>query len=253
MTKHAYIPDTQITPSSDIKHIKAAANYLADKKPDVIVLGGDWWDMPSLCSYDKPGSKNWESKDVKEDFDAGNEAMDLFLRTLVTKKCKPRVVFTEGNHENRIIRASEDPHNMKFKGFLSRDMLKCKDYSMPIEYNNFLEVVSIDSIMYSHYFLNPDSLYINAIGGTVENKLRKLGHSFTMGHQQHKQTGSVYTCTGERRCGLVCGRFYQEDMAYLGPQKNKQSWSGIFLKHEVKNGDYDLLEVSMGYLLREWL
>jgi hypothetical protein len=71
-----------------------------------------------------------------------------------------------------------------------------------------------------------------------------------MGHQQKKQTGEIYTCTGKRRRGLVCGRFYPDYHDYLGPQKNSQSWSGILLKHEVLAGDYDLMEVSMEYLLK---
>jgi len=254
VTKHVFIPDTQITPGSDIRHIIAAGNYINDKKPDVVIIGGDWWDMQSLCSYDKPGSKGWEAKDVKEDYIAGCHAMDVFLRAVTGKKgsYQPRIIMTEGNHENRVHRAAMDPNNMKFKGFLSTDEFALDEYALPIEYNGFLEIVNVHGIMYSHYFLNPDSLFTNAIGGTVENKLRKLGHSFTMGHQQHKQTGAIYTATGERRVGLVCGRFYQEDLDYLGPQKNKQSWSGIFMKHEVNNGDYDLMEVSMKYLLKEW-
>lgn len=257
MTKHVFIPDTQITPESDIKHIIAAGNYINDKKPDVVIIGGDWWDMKSLCSYDKPGSKGWEAKDVKEDYDAGCHAMDQFLATVRGTTAKkggfsPKIIMLEGNHENRIHRAADDPHNSKFRSFLGTDMFRLKDYVLPINYFPFLEIVNVDGIMYSHYFLNPDSLFTNAIGGTIENKLRKLGHSFTMGHQQHKQTGAIYTATGERRVGLVCGRFYQEDMDYLGAQKNKQSWSGIFMKHEVNNGDYDLMEVSMKYLLKEW-
>ena len=233
MTKHVFIPDTQITPGSDIQHIIAAGNYINDKKPDVVIIGGDWWDMPSLCSYDKPGSKGWEAKDVQEDYDAGCLGMDRFL-TAVRGRGKnihtPRIIMLEGNHENRIHRAAEDPHNSKFRSFLGTQVFELDKYSLSIEYNSFLEIVNVDGIMYSHYFLNPDSLYTNAIGGTIENKLRKLGHSFTMGHQQHKQTGAIYTATGERRVGLVCGRFYQEDLDYLGPQKNKQSWSGIFMK-----------------------
>jgi len=250
--KHAFIPDTQIRPESDTKHILAAGHYLADKKPDKVIIIGDWWDMPSLCSYDKPGSHGWEDKDVKADFEAGKEAMEMFLGALRKPRgYNPEVYFTYGNHEDRVRRGQEDPNNRKFQGFLSDASFgldSCGVISVP-----FLEILQLDGILYSHYFVNPDSLYTNPIGGTIENKLRKLGHSFSMGHQQHKQYGSVYTATGERRVGLVCGRFYSDLPEYLGPQKNLQSWSGIFMKHEVRNGDYDLMELSMDYLLKEWL
>ena len=58
--KHAMIPDTQIYPGSDVTHIAAAARYLRKHKPEKIILIGDWWDMPSVSSYDRPGDKGWE-------------------------------------------------------------------------------------------------------------------------------------------------------------------------------------------------
>ncbi len=251
--KHVMIPDTQLRPNSAVEHIAAAANYITDKKPDVISIIGDWWDMSSLCSYDKPGAKDWEAKDVKADFEIGCDQMAIFLGKIKKEpKYKPEVHFFEGNHEERVMRAAADPYYRKFSGWLNRDQFCFDKYGVKVEYHPFLEIQKIDGICYSHYFLNPDSLYTNSIGGTIENKLRKLGHSFSMGHQQHKQFGSVYTATGERRVGLVCGRFYQDYHEYLGPQKNYQSWSGILMKHEVRNGDYDLMEVSMDYLIREW-
>lgn len=250
--KHVYIPDTQITPTTDTNHIIAAGNYINDKKPDVVIIGGDWWDMPSLCSYDKPGSKGWESKDVKADFECGTEAMNAFLKAVrgPRKSFKPEVHLTLGNHENRAVRAQEDPDNQKFKQYLSFDNLKLD--KMGVQVHPFLDIAVIDGIMYSHYFNNPDSKMSYPITGSINNRLWKLGQSFTCGHEQVYIQGQIYTALGQRRRGLVCGRFYQEDLEYLGPQKSKQSWSGILMKHEVRDGDYDLMEVSMEYLLEEW-
>lgn len=45
--------------------------------------------------------------------------------------------------------------------------------------------------------------------------------------------------------------FYQKDEEYKGPQANCH-WRGILVKNEVNDGDYDLLEVSLDYLLRKW-
>ena len=254
--RHAFIPDTQITAISDTTHITAAANYLHEKRPDKIIIIGDWWDMASLSSYDKPGAKGWEDKNYKADIESGREAMDMFLRTVKGKqrKWKPEVFFCYGNHEERILRAAEDPAMRKFDSTLVDDYFGLvHDYTLPIVSAGFLDIMTIDGILYSHYFVNPDSLYGNPLGGTVKNRLHKLGHSFSMGHQQTYMTGEVFTATGVRRRGLVAGRFYQEALDYLGPQKSQQSWSGIIIKNEVQNGDYDMCEVSMRYLLENWL
>jgi hypothetical protein len=253
--RHCFIPDVQITPWSKTDHLTAAAHYLHEKRPDKIIIIGDWWDMPSLSVYDKAGAKGWEDKDYPRDVEVGQEAMDSFLRILKGKqrKWRPEIHFCYGNHEQRMLRAADDPHNRKFASSLSGDYHNLtKGYALDVISHDFLEIANIDGIMYSHYFVNPESLLSNSIGGAMSNKLNKLGGSFSMGHQQVYQTGEKFTADGRRMRGLVAGRFYQDEQDYLGPQKNKQSWSGIIIKNEVKNGDYDLLEVSMNYLLREW-
>lgn len=250
--KHAMIPDTQIYPGSKLEHIAAAARYIRKHKPEKIIIIGDWWDMKGLSSYDKPGSKGWEDKDVQADFDCGWVAMKSFLKTLRSSKYSPEVHFAVGNHEDRITRTADSGEMRMMGTFLDLDEKILQPLQdLDVITHNFLEIFTLDGICYSHYFVNPASLFSNAIGGTIESKLKNLGHSFSMGHQQKKQTGEIFTCTGERRRGLVCGRFYQDYHDYLGPQKNAQSWSGILLKHEVSNGDYDLMEVSMAYLLKE--
>ena len=251
--KHAMIPDTQIFPGSKTEHIIAAGKCLRKHKPDKIIIIGDWWDMPSLSSYDKPGDKGWETKDVQEDLDVGWEAMNKFLSTVRTKTYDPEIHYCVGNHEDRISRAADSAGMRMLGKYLYLDELILSPLrKLNVKTHSFLEVVQLNGICYSHYFVNPSSLLSNPIGGTIENKLKNLGHSFSMGHQQQKQTGEVYTCTGQRRRGLVCGRFYQDYHSYLGPQKNAQSWSGILMKHEVFQGDYDLMEVSMSYLLKEY-
>ena len=249
--KHAVIPDTQVFPGSKINHLVAAGKYLRKHKPDKIVLIGDWWDMPSLSSYDRPGDKGWETKDVHADLEAGWKAMNKFLTTTRSRTYDPEIHYCVGNHEDRISRAADSAGMRMLNKYLYLEELIIDPLKeLDIKTHNFLTVFQLDGICYSHYFVNPSSLLSNPIGGTIENKLKNLGHSFTMGHQQQKQSGEIYTCTGQRRRCLVCGRFYPDYHPYLGPQKNSQSWSGLIMKHEVKQGDYDLMEVSMSYLLK---
>lgn len=249
--KHAMIPDTQIYPGAKTSHISAAAKYLKKHKPDKVIIIGDWWDMKSLCSFDKPGSKGWEDKDVQADFDSGWVAMRGFLKALRSPTYDPEIHFAVGNHEVRIVRAAESSEMRMMSSFLDIDEQITQPLrDLDVITHDFLDIFTLDGVCYSHYFVNPTSLMTNAIGGAIESKLKNLGHSFTMGHQQTMQVGEIFTCTGKRRRGLVCGRFYQDYHAYLGPQKNAQSWSGIFMKHEVDDGEYDLSEISMSYLLK---
>lgn len=248
--KHLFIPDTQVKEGVNTDHIQAAGNYAVDKRPDVIIVAGDWWDMPSLSVYDKPGSKAFEGRRYKKDVEEGRAAMERFLKPLRRARgYRPRLVFTMGNHEERIARAiNRNPAELD--GIIGYSDLGLEDYGF--EVHDFKEIIQIDGILYSHLFVNQQSLMKSTIGGTITNRLQKIGHSFTMGHQQTKLTGEVTTATGEVRRGLVAGAFYSHDEDYLGPQGNHY-WRGIIMKHEVQNGNYDLMEVSLNYLVENYL
>lgn len=255
---HLFIPDTQVAPGVNTDHLEALGHYIVDKLPDVIVHIGDHWDMSSLSSFDRPGSKTMEGQRYLQDIIAGNEAMDRLLKPMndmndqrrknKQRLYKPKMIFCMGNHENRINRATEA--DAKLDGVISTDQFNLKEHGW--EVYPFLEVVNVDGINYSHYFVNPSGLTGHPIGGTVANKLNHLSCSFSMGHQQTFQYGMKYGGDGGNMHGLVCGAFYSHDEDYLGPQKNKQYWRGVVLKNDVRDGAYDLCKVSMDYLLRRY-
>lgn len=250
------IPDTQVKPDVPTNHLGAAGNYVVDKKPDVIVHIGDHWDLPSLSSYEKKGSKYFEGKRVIKDIQAGNDAMDEFnrpieeynakMRRMHEKQYKPRKIFCMGNHEDRIFRAIQaDP---ALDGLLSYDLLNLKGW----EVHPFLDIVEIEKVWFSHYFINTLSLKKNVICGTIDNKLQKVGNSFVMGHQQTLQFGAHYTNAGTAHIGMVAGAFYQHHEDYMGRQGNHH-WRGAAMLNQLINGEFDPMFLSIDYFLREWL
>jgi hypothetical protein len=50
---------------------------------------------------------------------------------------------------------------------------------------------------------------------------------------------------------MVAGSCYLHDEEYLGPQGNFV-WRGILVCHQVEDGDYDVMEVSLDYLSRRY-
>lgn len=259
MTTHCFIPDTQVSAGVPLEHLRAAGNYIVDKKPDVIIHIGDHADMPSLSSYEKKESKYFHDKSYKQDIDASLAGMEALLTPLweYNNRCKrnkkalyrPRMVLTMGNHEQRIVRAVHS--NPVLESTIGLDDLKYKELGW--EVHPFLAIARVDGIAYSHYFVNPDGMTGMPVGGTIESKLKLLGCSFSMGHQQKRQYGMRYDALGRELHGLVWGSFYLHDEDYLGPQKNRQYKRGIMMKHEVKDGSYDPMMVSMEYLLTNYL
>ena len=252
---HFIIPDTQCKPGLTYEHLTAAGNYILAKRPDVIVHLGDHWDMPSLSDYDK-GKKSYEGRRYKADIEAGNKGMDALMapiekynnRQRKNKKpiYKPRKVFLTGNHEQRIQRVVE--RDAILEGAIGYHDFNLEKYEW--EVYDFLEIVEIDGISYSHYFYNPNTG--KPYGGKCHTKLNNVGFSFTMGHQQGKDIAEKHLSNGKTLRGLVAGSFYTHDEDYKGYQGNIH-FRGCIMKHEVEDGNYCLMELSIDYLLKNWL
>ena len=222
-------------------------------KPDVIVHIGDHWDMSSLSSYDK-GTKSFEGRRYIHDIQAGNRAMDQFmapitaerqrLQRLKKKQWNPRLVFTLGNHENRITRAVD-------KDAMLEDVIGYKDFNLEDygwEVHDFLDVVTIDGVCYSHYFTS------GVMGRPVTSAralLTKKHQSCVMGHVQDRDIAFSKRADGKHMTGLFAGIFYQHQEDYLTPQTNG-SWSGLWILNEVEDGEFDELPVSMRYLEKRY-
>lgn len=257
--RHLFIPDVQVKEGVPMQHLEALGNYIVKKQPEVIVMIGDWADMPSLNSYDL-GKKSFEGRMYTKDVEAARLGMDVLLMPMKEynmrqamnrkKQYKPRMVMCWGNHDQaRIERAIEN--DRKLEGLISVNDFGFAEQGW--ECHDFLEIVNIDGIRYSHYFVNPNSLLKNCVGGNIDAKLKNLGWSFSMGHQQTLQYGIQYLPDGESRQGLVAGAFYMHNESYMGTQGNKSHWRGVVMKNQVQNGQYDPCFVSLDYLLEKYI
>lgn len=247
--RHLVIPDTQVKPGGETEHLTWAGKYAAAMKPDVIVHIGDHWDMESLSTYDK-GKKSFEGRRYTKDIQSGNAGMDAFmepihneiwrLRRNKKKHWNPRMVFTLGNHENRITRAVES--DAILEDVVTYEHFNLKDWGW--EVHDFLDVVVIDGVAYSHYFTS------GVMGRPVTSAralLTKKHQSCVMGHVQDRDIAFGKRADGTHMTGLFAGIFYQHDEDYLTPQTNG-SWSGIWVLNDVKDGAFDELPVSLEYL-----
>jgi hypothetical protein len=244
---HMVIPDVQAKPGVPNEHLEWIANYALEKRPDVIVQIGDWADFPSLSSYDK-GKRSYEGRRYVADCEAANASLERFERPIEeynranpATAFNPRKVLTRGNHEYRVIRATDlDP---ALHGKLTYADMNFQDRGW--ECHEFLEVVEIDGIQYSHFFVS------GSMGRPVTSAqalLKVRGGSATMGHVQrmdvayHPQTQQI---------GLFASTCYLHNEEYLGPQGNTAPRQ-VIMKHEVENGRYDLMAVSLRYLQKRY-
>ena len=244
---HLVIPDTQVKPGIITDHLGWISQYIVDELYDknlTIIHLGDHWDMPSLSSYDQ-GKKAMEGRRYMADIEAGNEGFELLNLALLRKKNKPRRILLLGNHEERIVRAAEN--SAQLDGLVSLDHLNAASLGWEV-YDPYVPVV-IDGVTYAHYFYNPMTGRPYS-GSNLETRLKNVGHSFTMGHQQGLKWGRVDTLHGPH-IGLVAGSCYLHEEDYKGPQ-GQAHWRGVIVCHQVENGDYDPMFISLDYLCRRY-
>jgi hypothetical protein len=242
--KHLIIPDVQAKPGVSVEFLTRIGRYAAEKRPDRIICLGDFADLPSLSSYDK-GKKSFEGRRYRRDLDAARRAMDALMYPIArARNYKPDLHLTLGNHEDRIRRVVE--LQPEFEGLLSVDDLGYSAYGWRV--HPFLHPVKLDGVMYAHYFT---SGVMGRPITTAAALLTKKHQSCVAGHQQGKQIAYATRADGKTITGLIVGSAYEHNEDYLGPQGNRH-WRGIVMLHEVRDGAFDEMFVSLDYLRRRF-
>jgi len=243
---HLVIPDVQSKPDVRNDHMEWVGNYIVEKKPDTIICIGDFWDFPSLSSYDK-GKIDFEGRRYVKDVEAGRKAMDKLLKPMKEynrtnkEQYTPEMHFCMGNHEIRVSRVVDI--NPEFEGKFDLGDLGLEADGWKV--HDFLKVVTLDGIQYSHYFTS------GVMGRPVSSAaalLRERQASATMGHVQHTDI-AIHKKT--QNIALFCGTCYLHDERYLGPQGNDCKRQ-IVVKNEVENGRYDPMFASLKYLSKAY-
>lgn len=251
--KHLVLPDIQAKPGHDFSYLRKIGMYAVEKKPDKIICLGDFADMASLSSYDQ-GKKSFEGRRYLSDILAAKDAMIAFMSPIweynakakknKEKQYKPEFHLTLGNHEERILRATNESPQLD-------GMLKIEDLGyaeMGWTVYPFLDVVVIDGIAYSHYFTT------GVMGRPVTTAsacLAKKHMSCIQGHQQGLQIHTAYKADGSPITSIIAGSCYEHDEDYMSSQGNKH-WRGFLMLHDVCDGVFDVMPVSLKYINKRY-
>jgi hypothetical protein len=238
---HIVIPDVQAKPGVRLDHLQWVGNYIAEKKPDVVVCIGDFADMESLSKFDL-GTIRGENKRLQKDLDVARKAMDMLMAPIkMVEGYRPELHLTMGNHEERLNRfANEHPYLEEVVG---THMLRYEEWGWKV--HPFLKPVNIDGVDYAHYFISGTMGRPASSARVMRNKRTR---SAIMGHVQ--QTEVDFDPLSHQWfifCGLCC----LHDEEYLGPQGNNHRRQ-ILVLHEVEDGRFDPMFVSLRFLEKQY-
>ena len=251
MTEHLYIPDTQVKRGVPTEHIQAAGELIIDRKPDVVIVGGDWWDFPSLNTHTPKERICYDHRSYMEDFVAGLYALTILLEPINThnekrrknkeKQYRPRMVFTLGNHEYRAERLLEQ------QPMLSGAIPRVEDEiaHLGFEVHEYKQPVVIDGVTYCHNCPQPNAAGCVSRAHLIMNKRHA---SWTVGHTP----GLDYFVSPHEpriQC-LVTGSFYMHDEDFK--KGSNDHHRGLVYKRHVHNGTYDPEFISIRGLLEDY-
>lgn len=253
------IPDAHIRSGDRLDRIRALGRLILARRPDVIVCLGDWFDMPSLASHKSPsplgtGDQPTKREGLRVEIDivAGCAAMDELLADLEAfntrqrrtqhhdRQYRPRLVFLEGNHEERLHRITR--LHPELRGFLDDGAIEDAMRSRGWEWHRFLEPVEIGGVTFAHYFESPGTgkpIQISAWPARIPFSA-VWGHT----HQLHYRLASLPF--GRSMAGLCAGSFRDEL-----PPTAAHEWSGVLMLHDCVDGAYDLEKISTERLIRD--
>ena len=237
--------DTQVMQGVDMRHLTWLGKYYAEKQPDVIVCIWDFGDFPSLSAFGQ-GTAEFENRRYRKDLDAFHEGMDRFMTPIAKARgYNPALEFCDGNHESHIPRAINQ-HASLVEGLMSLDDLKLKDYGW--RQHTFLQPINIGGVAFCHYF--PSGIRGQPITSAAM-LMSKMHMSAVAGHQQGRSIHYGRRADGKHMTTIISGSFYQHSYKYLSPYTNGH-WRGTYVLHEVKNGEFDEMALSINFLRRKF-
>lgn len=253
------IPDAHIRSGDRLERVRALGRLIMARRPDAIVCLGDWFDMPSLAAHKSPsplgtGDQPTKREGLRVEIDiiAGCEAMDALLAELNEhnaarrrtqhhhRQYRPRLVFLEGNHEERLRRIAL--LHPALRGFLDDEAIEAALRRRGWEWHRFLQPAEIAGVTFAHYFQTPGTgkpLQIAAWPAKIPFSA-VWGHT----HQLHHRIASLPF--GRSIAGLCAGSFRDEL-----PPSAPHEWSGVLMLHDCVGGAYDLELISTERLIRD--
>lgn len=257
MNKILCIGDTHITNGQSLDRFKLASKYIMDERPSYIVIMGDFLTLACLSAWDRNKRKNLEGVRYWKELKAGNDALDLLFADMnkfnakkkrsKTKQYRPKIIYLEGNHEDRLTRYFEGDPTFDGTISISNDLNLIQ---RGIEFVPYRQYYWINEIGFTHIPFNK----IQAISGI--DITRKASFvtvkSAIFAHTHELHTSNWHKAGQEHLQQITCvGCFFEEHELYVEGRLT-QYWKGLVMLYNYKPSRYDMETTSIGRLRRKY-
>jgi len=218
-------------PYQDNQSIKAAINYGKEMKANCILINGDLIDFATISRHEK----DWRHRSVAHEF----ETVRSFLSELRRHFPKAKIVFKEGNHDERwekwlFLKAPEIFDDSEFK---LATRLRLPELKIDIVQDKLPVKIGKLTVLHGHELqggggVNPARATFLK---TIDNVL--IGHCHRSSqHTEPTLNGNIIVTTSQ---GCLCG------MYPMFARVNKWNQGFSFVEHDIKSGNYNLQNLKI--------
>lgn len=252
------IPDTHTEPGQSLWRFSAAGEVLVERRPDYLLIMGDFLSMGSLSHWDSKKPLLMEGRRYKEEINTGNRALDALLAPLQDlqtwqrrnrkKIYDPKKAFFLGNHEDWADRWILQ--NPIMEGYLdvTKDLFLEERGFTVVPYT---EEIVLEGVHFMHAPINGNG---KALSGenAVKRAATLTSESLVFAHLHRAES---VNCTrignGDIFHVLSIGCFFEHDPVYEKGVLDKK-WRGLHMLNIFKPGRFDKEEISLDRLRTEF-
>ena len=215
-------------PFHDPKATKLLEKFLADQKPDLFVINGDFLDMWEISQFDRNPKFG---RPLLGEIEEGKKILKRFRKILP----KAKIIYVEGNHEYRLRKylIRKAPELYGLPGLSISDLLDLKNLGITYK------AVKEGANKFSDNWIKMGYLYIGHwdkankhAGYTAKNLLDEKGVSLLQGHTHRHGVSARRYVDGKELIGVENFCMCRLDPYYV----SKPSWSqGFSVVYRKKN------------------
>ncbi len=200
-----------------------------------VICLGDWWDMHSLCFYEKD-TAGFGLHSVEADMDSGELALSVMMDAIGDYDPKKvTFTFTNGNHEKRLDKALKHrEHGAMLRGNVRthKAILEAAGW----DFHPYMVPANVDGVAYAHCL--PSGVMGRPIGGKNPSQtlLDKMHTSCVVGHSHIFNMSEAVDAFGNNLFAIVAGCYMEKSPDYAVGNTSSMWWRGTILLRGVKDG-----------------
>jgi len=220
------IPDVHLT--TDVpEEYEVVKRFIADQKPDEVILLGDFMDCSSLSHWNDSKSRSMEGQRWNKEIKVANKELD-FLQEHASK-----VSFLEGNHENWVEQYVEKHPEME--GLIEIPM-KLKLKKRGIQWHKYNDLYQVGNLHFTH------GCYTGKYHAAKH--LQSFGCNIVYGHSHSTQTAMMNMKMQDTHMSYGLGCLCDHKPEYM---KNRPAnWINQFAVVYINTeGDFNVYPVNI--------